>query len=538
MGNQMLLLVTLAVACAAPLSKAASLLQHVASPTDAGAIAASLSEPGAAYLLAAVLPLLEAKVGALNIPDLPFNQDGFEGSVNSIKCQNLVVASSGVTLAAPGAVDVALSGVSVACSANWDFKLSSWPHFPDGSGSVDIAVSQTTAAVGVTFAVAALHPQLVATAATVNVGSIDLTFHGSVLDWILNLFKSNIENAVRSALQNDFGGAVSDFLSTDVNKELAALNLDLALAAPAPYNISEARFGFVQAPAVAPGGAFIAVAMQGDVVPIASPDAPLPLPPPALPPLSNATAGARYVAAYISPYTLLSAAYTYFSAGLMQWRVAPADIPLGFNSTSAYALIAPGFAPAFPAGAAVALAVTVSGVPGCAMAAAGGVAVDLPLRVAFQAQLANGSFQEAFVLNVGAALSLALGVAPNPKVAGGLVISGKLGYVDASVSLNETSVGAVNAPLLGFMTNLTIELVLVPVFNELLAVGIPLPAASGLTLTNASIAIDDGFAVFSSDFLFAPSASGGGPFARLAAKSAAMAAARDEEETKEGGKVF
>ena len=82
----MLLLVILAVACAAPLSKAASSAACGCGvgrgcPTDAsGAIAASLSEPGAAYLLAAVLPLLEAKVGALNIPDLPFNQDGFAGA--------------------------------------------------------------------------------------------------------------------------------------------------------------------------------------------------------------------------------------------------------------------------------------------------------------------------------------------------------------------------------------------------------------------------------------------------------------------------
>jgi hypothetical protein len=87
------------------------------------------------------------------------------------------------------------------------------------------------------------------------------------------------------------------------------------------------------------------------------------------------------------------------------------------------------------------------------------------------------------------------------------------------------------------MTNFTITLVLVPVFNELLAVGIPLPSASGLALTNASIAIDDGFAVFSSDFLFAPSVTGGGPFARLAAKSAAMAAAREEETEERAAEV-
>lgn len=215
----------------------------------------------------------------------------------------------------------------------------------------------------------------------------------------------------------------------------------------------------------------------------------------------------------------------------MQWRVAPADIPLGFNSTSAYKLVAPGFPQAFPAGAAVALGVSVGDVPSCTMTATDGVAVGLPLRVGFQAQLANGSFQEAFAINVGAALSLTLGVAPNAKVAGGLVISGALGYLAASLSVNETAVGPVNAPLLGLMTNLTLALVLVPAFNELLAVGIPLPSASGLALTNASIAIDDGFAAFYSDFTFSPSAVGEGDFALLVAK----AAARANEVSEEGG---
>ena len=470
-----------------------------------GAMSASLSQAGASYVLAAVLPLLEAKVGSLPIPDLPFDQDGFSGGVTNIKCESLSVASSAVALGG-GAAPIALSlgGIAVACTADWHFSLKSWPHKPSGSGSVDIAVSSTSAAVGVNASAVALHPQLQCGDVAVSVGDIGLTFHGSALDWILSLFKGSIEGAVKNSLEKDFAGSVKGFVDDDMNAELASLNLDLALAAPAPYNVSEARFGLVASPAV--GAGFVGLSLQGDVVPVAAPDEPMPLAPPALPPFAPAAAGAHFVEALVSPYTLLSAAYTFFSAGLTQWAVPPADVPLGFNVTGAYKTIAPGFAEAFPSGASVALGVSVGAVPACAVSAAEGVSIGLPLVFAFLAQAANGSFEPAFALNLQASLALVLAVAPNPRTPGGDALVGRASSAGASVSLNFSAVGAVDVALLGLLANVTVELVLVPIFNALLAVGIPLPAVSGLALTNTSIAAADGFLALSADFTFSPTA--------------------------------
>ena len=491
----MLLRALAAAACAACAARAA------APPAPPGAMSASLSQAGASYLLAAVLPLLEAKVGSLPIPDLPFDQDGFSGGVTGIKCQGLKVGSSAISL---GSAPIALSlgGVAVSCSAGWNFRLKSWPHEPSGSGSVDIAVASTSATVDLTISAVALHPQLQCGDVAVAVGSIDLSFHGSALDWILNLFKGSIEGAVKNALQSNFGGEVKSFINDDVNKQLASLSLDLALAAPAPYNISEARFGLVADPVVGVG--FIGLSLQGDVVPLAAPDEPMPLAPPALPPFAPASAGAQYVEALVSPYTLLSAAYTFYSAALMQWAVPPADVPLGFNSTGAYKAIAPGFVAAFPSGASVALDVSVGAMPECAVSTAGGVSVGLPLVVAFQGQASNGSFLPAFAVNLQASLALALAIAPGSRNPGSDVITGRLSSTGAGVSLNFSAVGAVDVALLGLLANVTVELVLVPIFNELLSVGIPLPAVDGLALVNATIAAGDGFINLAADFTFAP----------------------------------
>jgi hypothetical protein len=438
----------------------------------------------------------QAKIGSISIPDLPFDQDGFEGAVTNIKCQSFVIASADIALTPPNALGVSMSGITVACNAGWNFKLKSWPHFPDGSGTVDIAVSSTSAGLNVAINTASLHPQLAVNSVSLDVGNIDLSFHGSLLDWILDLFKGMIESAVKSNLQGVFSNAVSDFVTSDLNGVLANLDLDIPISAPAPYNISEARFGLVATPAAT--STYIGVALQGDVVPIANPVTP-PIAPPALPPFST-NDGNYYISALISPYTIVSAAYTFFTAGDLTWTVSPASIPLGFNTTSAYLLVAPGFPIAYP-NAAVSLGVSITGVPSVTMSPSG-VAGELPVSLSFMALAPNGTYVTGFVLGANTSVSLSLDIAPGPS--GSPVITGSLSYLDASIGLVSSSVGSVNVGLLQALVNVTFSDVILPLLDTLLAHGLPLPSAPGLTLTNATLGTGTGYASFSADFTFDP----------------------------------
>jgi hypothetical protein len=467
-------------------------------------IEASLSESGATALLNSLVPLVEEKIGSLPIPNLPFDQDGFEGSVTDVKCQKLAVGSQSVTFSST--IDVDLEGMSLSCSAGWNFKLKSWPHVPDGSGTVDISVSNTKASMSVGLTTQNLHPQLQCAPVALTIGDINLSFHGSALDWILNLFKSLIENAIKSALDGQVGSAIASFVNEDVNKELSGLNLDLAIAAPPPFDIAEARFGFIAYPVINPS--FIGVQMQGDVVPIASPNASLPIPPPSLPPFSPSSDGQLYIEAFISSYTLVSAAYTYFAANLEHWTITPAEIPLGFNETQAYLLVAPGMVIAYPANATVQLIVSVGDVPEVVITNATGIAATLPLLLSFEAENANSTFTEAFAVNAEATLSLSPAVGQNPKVNGGLIITGTFKYINSNLTLNTTNVGPVNVGLLSIFAGVTLEDVIVPILNELLQTGLPIPAADGLSLVNATLTTGDGFILLGSDFSFSPSISG------------------------------
>lgn len=107
---------------------------------------------------------------------------------------------------------------------------------------------------------------------------------------------------------------LSDFVDVDANALLATVQYSLPLLVAPPWNISEVRFGLASQPVI--NVTYAGFGLFGDVVPIADPVAP-PLPVPALPPFWE-TAGGAFIQLRMSSYSLASACYTFFTAGLLQ----------------------------------------------------------------------------------------------------------------------------------------------------------------------------------------------------------------------------
>jgi hypothetical protein len=448
-----------------------------------------------------LVPALIAKVGTITVPDVNGNQDGFDYSLHSIECHGLSVSGESVTLSAPSTIDASLSGMGLTCSAAWHFNLHSWPHIPDGSGTADVTVSQGVVSVGTALSAnAALRPAIACTSSSLTIGSVSITLHGSALDWLLDLFKKQLEGAIRDALDKSLPPIISSFVDVDGNAFLGTLPIVAPIPVRAPYNISEARFGFVAAPSAA--GGYLGLSVQGDVVPAGFSGVP-PVAPPALPPPSAGDGGYMVVGRF-SPYTLLSAAWTFFSAGLFAWSIPSHQVPLGLNETAAYALIAPGLSKAYPGGT-VGLGVALTGLPAVAMAA-GGINASTPLNISFIAtpQGGGGAPAEAFTLALDGAFSLAVTVEPSPTTPGSLVFAGKLQYLAASVALADTNVGPVAINLLRGLVDLVLPFIVDSVNGDL-SKGFPLPPIPGVAFTNATqLELADGYAQFEADFTFTP----------------------------------
>lgn len=475
----------------------ASLLA-AASATGAG-IEACVSTFGLNYVVDQLLPLLEKEFGTITIPEVDGNKDGFDYKLSNIQCSGFQIASSDVSTAPPSLLSISLAGIDIACNADWSFKLHSWPHTPDGSGSADVAVSSTTAAIGVSIGEAALRPTLNATSASLSIGSVAISLHGSAWDWLLDIFKSDLESAIRSALDKSFGPVLVKFIDADANAALSKIPIEVPISARAPYNISEARFGFVAAPVATT--TFLSFGVQGDVVPLSNPVEP-PVPAPAIPPFDTADS-AYMIEGRFSPYTLTSAAWTYYQANVTNWLIASKDIPLGLNSTDGYAIIAPGLPKAFPHSP-VSIVVAFSALPDLTIAA-DGITANASLSLTFLvAPAAGGASTTAFVVNADASFLLDVGVFPSPLVPGSLVFNGSLSYLKADVTLVSSSVGTVLVGLLQALVNAVLPIA-TAVLNGDLSRGFPLPPIEGVSFNNATkLLLSDGYASFASNFSFNP----------------------------------
>lgn len=449
-----------------------------------------------------LVPALIAKVGTITVPDVNGNKDGFDYSLHNIECHGLAVGSEAVSLTPPSTIGATLNGVSLTCSAAWHFNLHSWPHIPDGSGTADVSVSQTTVTVGAALnATPALRPSLLCTTSALSIGKVDITLHGSALDWLLDLFKSELEGAIRSALNKALPPIVQQFVDQDGNAFLGTLPIVAPIPVRYPYNISQARFGFVAPPATA--GSYLGLSVQGDVTPLGFGGVP-PVAPPALPPPSAGDGGSMVVGRF-SPYTLLTAAWTFYSAGLFAWAVPARDVPLGLNATAAYALIAPGLPKAYPGGS-VALGIALVGEPVLSITPAG-INATAPLNISFVATPAGGgAAAEAFTLRVAAAFSLSVTVSPAPGAPGSLVFAGRLQYLAATIALADTRVGSVAVRLLQGLVDVVLPLIVASVNGDLQK-GFPLPPIPGVSFENATqLALGEGFAQLEADFTFTPPA--------------------------------
>jgi hypothetical protein len=257
---------------------------------------------------------------------------------------------------------------------------------------------------------------------------------------LLDLLKGLIESAVKGSVESAFSKAIEDFVTNDLNPQLAKIQMDVPLHLKAPYNISEVRFGLTSDPAITTS--YLGIDLQGDVVPIANPVTP-PLTPPSLPPFNPATGG-RYLQLQFSSYTALSAVYTFVQAGVTNWYFPSTQVPLGLNTTAPYALIAPGLPTAYP-DCAVSIDFDLSTLPSININTSG-VALSAPLLFSVLVAPKSGGSVNAFTLNVVASMDAKLTVGTDSS--GAMALMGSLSYLDAELSVYNTSVGTVNAALM------------------------------------------------------------------------------------------
>jgi len=152
------------------------------------------------------------------------------------------------------------------------------------------------------------HPTISAPTADISLGELKIELHGSFWSWLVNFFLGLFEGSIKDEIEKKIAPVMQDFIDTDLNGMLQNVTLDLPLPLQPPYDIAAVRFGLVDAPTY--GADYMAFNLAGDVYDLAQPNASQPFLPPPIPQTSNLSA-THYVGAFMSAYTLETAAYVF-----------------------------------------------------------------------------------------------------------------------------------------------------------------------------------------------------------------------------------
>lgn len=326
---------------------------------------------------------------------------------------------------------------------------------------------------------------------------------GFVADLIKDIadlfFKSSVEHLV----ENEIDSILSGFINTDANAILNSIPIDLPLPLKAPYNIADLEFALTDDPVFETG--YIGADIEGGVVNSVT-KTPAPFPAPTIPNFV-ASSAAHYIQIFLSPFVIESAVWVYQQAGLTNATVhhdlIPSSFPVQLNTTD-LAAIAPGIKTAFPNDwVDIAINIPVGEKANVSSNPTTGVALSVPLNLAFNADTTTGE-QNAFVLacEFGGAIDL---TAVLNASSGYPMISGKLSYLQCPLTVESSKVGTVNPSLAQDLVDLVLGSIIVPLVNEVLTIGIPLPTIDGLNFNNVELINGDGYVLVATDFTYSPS---------------------------------
>ena len=464
------------------------------SVADCIGLRVAVTDKGLKYVSSIAIPLLEKQLASIALPDVPFSEDGFEGSISSITCTNFLIG--GLTLNANAdplaSVHLAATGVALSCTASWQYKLSVWPHFPYGDGSVDITIGDSSGFSGTlgmsnnTGVFTSL--SLPACTAAVSVSNID--FSGGISGDILNLFKSLIKTEIEKEVNGQVCGAIKTALVTDVNP--------LLVKPPADFLACTVL-----------GKSVVCDVSAGSV----NPNEP-PIPVPALPVPDPTAAPTHDILIMMDMTPFNYAMYLLWDAGIFDIIVSGDMIPPNFPqilNTSNFNDIAPGMFKKWP-NLAMQLEINVTQAPSFQVVTpatpAGNThtafSLDLPTDIIFQVLDPATGLQNAFDVHCPFTAAVSVDVMTH-AVDHSQTINGSLSELGCTVSLVNTNVGNVSVSQLQGIVSL-VTLLVEPMINKKLQnMSIPIPSLGPVNLTNSEVAfIEEGqYLLIASDVVLA-----------------------------------
>ncbi|XP_028667952.1 bactericidal permeability-increasing protein-like [Erpetoichthys calabaricus] len=429
---------------------------------------------------------VQDKLKTLHIPDISGSEKvspigKVEYSISGMRIVNLGLPQSAVGFAAGTGISLSITNAFIQINGNWHVK---YLRFIKDHGTFDLSLSGITisATIGVTHDETG-RPTVWPAGCSANVASANVKFHGGA-SWLYNLFKQSIDKALRNALNSQLCTVVSGAIES-IKPHLKTLNVLVRVD-----HFAEVDYSLVLPPSITKS--YIDLGVKGEFYNIGQHREP-PFSAPSFS-LPNEASNMLYIG--LSAFTINSAAFVYNNAGVLQINVTdemiPKSSPVHLN-TKTLGLFVPEVARRYP-NMPVILNVRATQQPSANIQPNNVTLQSIASMSAYAVQ-ANSTLAPLFDLSVVASVSLNFNIS-------GLRLVGSLSLDDVQISLQKSFVGPFQVASLNNIIQFTLKAVVVPMLNDLLTTGFPLPTIEKLRLVGPHIKILKDFILIGTDLQY------------------------------------
>ncbi|XP_015283008.1 PREDICTED: bactericidal permeability-increasing protein-like [Gekko japonicus] len=397
---------------------------------------------------------------------------------HSLKIESFQLLSSTIAPVPSVGLKVSVTNAFAEVSGEWQWK--NW--MASDHGSFDVKIKGLSISVGLKLGNdSAGRLTADSSACSTHISNVQVHIDGT-WSWLYNLFDSQVESALREAMEDQVCKVVSSSVSSRLEPYLQTLPVTAKID-----KVSGIDYSLVGPPVATSDS--LDLDLKGEFFSLAHRSA-APFPPPALPVPEDHD---RMLYFGISSYLFNTAGYVYYQAGALTYdltdNMIPKESKLRLN-TSSFGSLVPQIEKLYPS-MLMKLVVSPSSPPSLAVAPEG---LSLAPTVDLQAFaiLPNSSLAPLFLLDVSTTISATAAVESN-KIVGSL----KIGRLE--LSLKHSDVGPFSVKLMQVMVNYFAANILLPQINERLAQGFPLPLPDDLQLSNTVLQPHQNFLYFGTD---------------------------------------
>ncbi|XP_073539956.1 bactericidal permeability-increasing protein-like [Phyllobates terribilis] len=426
-----------------------------------------LTQNGLDYARLEGMRVLQQELAKIHLPDFSGSTHTHLGKVkysfNSMTIRNVQLPSSQISPVANVGLKLSISGGFIEISGKWHVKA----FHVSTKGGFDLKVEGLSISVGLKFGSdSAGRPTIALSDCSNHISDVKIHVSGT-LSWLVDVFRHNVDNALRKAIENQICPLVSNAITSKLEPVLQTLPVTAKIDSVAAIDYS-----LIGPPPVTAD--YVDVQLKGEFFELSHRT-----PPPFSPPTLTLPADHSLMVYFgVSDYLFNTAGFVYFSAGKLVFNVTDSMIPKEFNirlNTSSFGVLIPQLSKMYP-DMLMKLQISSTSAPSLDIKP-GNVTISPQLDMQAYVILPNSSLAPVFLLNL-TTTALAKVTVNSGRIVGNLELS------RIQMDLKHSDVGPFSVTLLNMAVNYYLSHVLLPQVNQILNKGYPLPLLDKVQLTD------------------------------------------------------